>query len=253
MHDRVSLSGGLSEGITISDSFAARDRNMDTREFTKSFGATILTKIESLSLQQHIMNERLPKVMEICITPSEYKKSEHKETFMDLMMICGFGRLSMLQRMVKFDGMEPANSEKFNFSFQWNGQKESASYEPLINHMHSCGLDPVLVSDGQMMPDGLLFREEIWTLKTNISVSSEELRKEGKQSLLKYIIQGRTDIVRVQNPRLPLGNHNNRYFIEIKRVEDFSEEHSLREACLQLIGGTLQILFIRHLCCSQTL
>lgn len=35
----------------------------------------------------------------------------------------------------------------------------------------------------------------------------------------------------------PLGKGNNRYFIEIKREEDFVLEDSLREAVLQLIGG----------------
>ena len=34
-----------------------------------------------------------------------------------------------------------------------------------------------------------------------------------------------------------MGKSNNRYFIEIKRVEDFLEEDSLGEAVLQLIGG----------------
>jgi hypothetical protein len=44
-------------------------------------------------------------------------------------------------------------------------------------------------------------------------------------------------LVRIKRRDDPLGKSNNCYFIEIKRVEDFVLEDSLREAVLQLIGG----------------
>jgi hypothetical protein len=50
-------------------------------------------EVHSVALRQHIMNEKLPKITEVFITPSEYKKSKHKETFLDLMEIFGFGRV----------------------------------------------------------------------------------------------------------------------------------------------------------------
>ncbi|RYG94626.1 hypothetical protein EON65_57210, partial [archaeon] len=39
-------------------------------------------ELHSVALRQHIMNEKLPKITEVFITPSEYKKSKHKETFL---------------------------------------------------------------------------------------------------------------------------------------------------------------------------
>jgi hypothetical protein len=95
----------------------------------------------------------------------------------------------------------------------------------------------VNVSEGQGLPDGLLYHEELWTLKKNTSLRSEDLRKISQEPIFKYILRGRTDLVRKKNSADPLGKSNNRYFIEIKRADDFVEEDSLREAALQLIGG----------------
>ena len=200
-------------------------------------------EIHSLAMHQYIMNARMPPIMSTFITPSEYKKSEPQETFLDLIDIFGFGRSTMASRILNYQGPIPIRSDELNFVFQWNSQSESASYSPLINHMHACQLEAVLVSDGYTLPDGLLYREEIWTLKKNTSICSDELRKNDQELKLKYIIQGRTDIVRTRNSKIPLGKSNNRYFIEIKRVEDFVLEDSLREACLQLIGGNVANTF----------
>ena len=82
-----------------------------------------------------------------------------------------------------------------------------------------------------------MYYEELWTLKRNTSLRSEDLRKTGEEPKIKYILQGRTDLVRKRFGADPLGKSNNRYFIEIRRVEDFVEEESLRESVLQLIGG----------------
>ena len=49
--------------------------------------------------------------------------------------------------------------------------------------------------------------------------------------------------MRVQNSAKSLGKSNNRYFIEIKRAEDFVEEDALREAVAQLIGGNVSNYF----------
>lgn len=32
---------------------------------------------QTVALTQHVMNERLPKITEVYVTPSEYKKSKH--------------------------------------------------------------------------------------------------------------------------------------------------------------------------------
>ena len=199
----------------------------------------VTKEVHALSLRQHVMNEKLPKIIDIRITPSEYKKSTHKEAFLDVMGTVGFGRLNMSQRVEVFkDTIE--KSTEFDYCHKWvKGQPESSSYNSLVGHLTKCGIFVVCVDSGQGLPDGLLYYEEIWTLKKNISLRSEELRKIGEQSVFKYTICGRTDLVIVRYKDDALGKSNNRYFVEIKRPEDFNEEGSLREAALQLIGGNI--------------
>ena len=198
----------------------------------------VAKEVHSVSLRQHIMNEKLPKITDVRITPSEYKKSIHKDVFMDVMEVVGFGREKMTQRITKFEGTSIGRSAELDLSYNWmKGQSESQSYEPLMKHLNDHDINIVCVDGGQGLPDGLLYNEEIWTLKKNTSLRSEELRKTSSEPIFKYIISGRTDLVRIRYKDEALGKNNNRYFIEIKRVEDFVQEESLREAVLQLIGG----------------
>ena len=195
-------------------------------------------EVHSVALRQHIMNEKLPKITEVFITPSEYKKSKNKETFLDLMEIFGFGRVRIDSQIIVFSGAHPMNSAELNYVHQWKkGQSEPASYNGLQEHLHTHGIDTVVVGEGQGLPDKLLYHEELWTLKKNTSLRSEDSRKTGEELIFKYILEGRTDLVRTRDSADPLGKSNNRYFIEIKRVVDFVEEDSLREAVLELIGG----------------
>lgn len=194
-------------------------------------------EVHSVALRQHIMNEKLLKITEVFITPSEYKKSKHKETFLDLMEIFGFGRVNVSSKVEIFAGANPLKSAELDFTFRWEGQLESASYEPLLKHLLEHGICAVKIGEGQGLPGALLYHEELWTLKRNTSLRSEDLRKTGEEPIFKYILQGRTDLVRKRDGADPLGKSNNRYYIEIKRVEDFVEEDSLRESVLQLIGG----------------
>ncbi len=194
-------------------------------------------EIHAVNLRQHIMNEKLPKVSEVCITPSEYKKSVHKEIFLDLMEMFSFGRTAITKQIVEFDGALPSRSAELDYTFHWDGQEEIASYEPLLQHLRDRGIFAVRVDKGQNLPDGFLYREELWTLKRNTSLSSKDLRETSEMPVLKYLLRGTTDLVRMNDATRSLGKHNNRYFIEIKRVDDFKVEDSLREAVLQLIGG----------------
>jgi hypothetical protein len=153
------------------------------------------------------------------------------------MEIFGFGRVHIASKIEVFAGAHPLKSAELDYTFRWEGQLESASYEPLLKHLLDHGICAVKIGEGQGLPDALLYHEELWTLKRNTSLRSEDLRKKGEEPIFKYILQGRTDLVRKKDGADPLGKSNNRYFIEIKRVEDFVEEDSLRESVLQLIGG----------------
>jgi len=208
-------------------------------------GQSELSKsVQNVQLNQHIMNEKLPKLTEAFITPSEYKKSTHKEIFFDLMDMFGFGHTSISSQVETFNGAPPTNAIALDFKYRWeDGALESSSYPKLQEHLTRHGVDTVIVGEGQGLPDGLLYREELWTLKRNTILRSADLRKVGQESIFKYTLRGRTDLVRKKRRDDPLGKSNNRYFIEIKRGEDFVKEDSLREAVLQLIGGNASNTF----------
>ena len=145
-------------------------------------------EVHSVALRQHTMNEKLPKITEVFITPSEYKKSKHKETFLDLMEMFGFGRDRIASIVEVFAGVHPLKSAELDYTFRWEGQLESASYEPLLKHLLDHGICAVNISEGQGLPDALLYYEELWTLKRNTLLRSEDLRKTGGEPIFKYIL-----------------------------------------------------------------
>jgi hypothetical protein len=204
----------------------------------------IRDEVHSIALRQHILNEKLPKFTEFIITPSEGMKSVYKETFLNMMELFDcFGRVDIETKIETFTGAHPQKSIELDFTFQWKGQQESASYEPLIEDLHDHEICSVRV-DEQDLPDGLLFSTELWVSKKNkTSLRSNDMINKGKESIFKYTVQGSTDLVRKKNSEDPLGRCNNRYFIEIKRATDFKLEESLREAVLQLIGGNVSNSF----------
>jgi len=81
----------------------------------------------------------------VFVTPSEYKKPKHKETFLDLMEMFGLGREHVSEKVKQFTDPLPARSGEFDFSFSWNGQAENASYEPLREHLLQHGVVAVKV------------------------------------------------------------------------------------------------------------
>ena len=111
-------------------------------------------ELHSVALRQHVMNQKLPTITECVITPSEYKKSKYKEIFLDLMEIFGFGRVHIASKIEVFVGPHPQKSAELDFKFPWEGQLESASYEPLLKHLLDHGICAVNVSEGQGLPYG---------------------------------------------------------------------------------------------------
>ena len=82
-------------------------------------------EVHSVALRQHIMNEKLPKIMEVFINPSEYKKSKHTETFLDLIEIFGFGPVHIASKIEVFAGAYPLKSAELDYTFRWEGQLET--------------------------------------------------------------------------------------------------------------------------------
>lgn len=151
---------------------------------------------------------------------------------MDFIETFGFGRSTIESRIEILTG-DYRSSAELDFTFSWEGRPESAAYEPLLRHLLDHGICAVNIG----FHDAPLYREEIWTFRK----SPEDLRRASQESLLRFIIQGRTDLVRKRFGSKPLGKSNNRYFIALKRVG--SVEESLREAVLQLIGGNASNCF----------
>ncbi|RZJ98992.1 MAG: hypothetical protein EOO46_23050, partial [Flavobacterium sp.] len=58
--------GAVAGGALLETIKEMREENKEMRE-----------EVHSVALRQHIMNEKLPKITEVFITPSEYKKSKH--------------------------------------------------------------------------------------------------------------------------------------------------------------------------------
>lgn len=79
--------------------------------------------LQTVALTQHVMNERLPKITETYVTPSKYKKSKHKKTFMDLMEMLGFGREKIVNRGEE-SSFTSARSSSLDFSFNWGGKED---------------------------------------------------------------------------------------------------------------------------------
>jgi hypothetical protein len=99
--------------------------------------------------------------------------------------------------------------------------------------LSDAGIVVANVTSGKNLIQGLLFSQELWTLRKNISQHSGELRAE--QCICKFVIQGRTDFVRLEKQSRGITRRNIQYFIEIKIGE--IQETELREAFYQLIGG----------------
>jgi hypothetical protein len=189
-------------------------------------------RMESIEISQHRMEQRLPEVMETIITPSSFARSDRGNVFTQILGLCGFG-LSKLKDRVQNDltQLEFTRFGDFTFQFKFGDKLEKDSYELLENHLKSKGIHVENVSDGEGLIGRILFNEEIWTLKKNIFEKTKEPR------LLKFIIRGRTDFVRLFEPNGIIDKRNIRYFIEVKKGP--IEEAELREAFYQLLGGNI--------------
>jgi hypothetical protein len=106
-------------------------------------------EVHNVALEQHIMNEKFPEIIQVYGTPFEYNKSKHKEIFFDLLSIFGFGRSNIASKIENFTSVSPPKSAELNLSFRWGkGQQESDSYKPLLQHLCEHGICAVDVSEG---------------------------------------------------------------------------------------------------------
>lgn len=116
---------------------------------------------------------------------------------------------------------------------------ESQAYAPVVEFLKALDLVAYTVADGEMLPDKLLFDEEVWTLRPNDPFI--------KGQHVKYLrrLRGRTDVV-VLTEDFPAMHRNDtilrshvKILIEIKTPSTMGPTGSLHEAMLQLIGANV--------------
>jgi len=182
---------------------------------------SLSAQFQSLSLQRPINK----------LTPSETCKSDAGNSdFVEVMELLGLARTANLtESNFLSDDNYGLRSEIDAFTIKWGSNNESYGYKPTIDWLIARGLNAFDISNGNGLPNGLLFDVNICTLRGKASNLIQ----------LRYQLMGRTDIVVMPQNRLP-GRMKALFFIEIKRVVDLDTESqlksALRETFLQLLG-----------------
>lgn len=109
------------------------------------------------------------------------------------------------------------------------------SYPSLNFFLNSVGESPHIISNGQGLPNRLLYDVTVHIIRKNIHIRNGELSKLGTEP--KYVINlsGRTDIVVLLPGKVNVTRMNIRYVIEVK-VKGFEFNMALKDAYLQLVG-----------------
>jgi hypothetical protein len=113
---------------------------------------------------------------------------------------------------------------------------EASSYEPLVNYLKSTAkLNALAVPNGAGLPNRLLFDMFVYSLKSDVRLRSEALRKTADEPRKKFHIMGRTDVVVIIPGSVSATRQATCIAIEVKPA-GFNVKEALREAFLQLIG-----------------
>jgi hypothetical protein len=128
------------------------------------------------------------------------------------------------------DGIDNDECLFSNFSWHWKGKDEINSYDPLMEYLSTCNLRSFDVHKGKHLPNGCLFNNPVYTLKTN-----------GVQPQLILYVKGTSDIL-VVSPEATdiyrLKRSQYEFCIEVKTsaAMDKNINECLREALIQLVG-----------------
>lgn len=151
-----------------------------------------------ISLLGHELTTRLPKVIDTVISLSEFAKSSHNDVFKEVLDICGFGNARLIDRVeTDLALLNLANRSiliDWDYSFNFTNKQEKDCYTPLLTFLSGKDIYVQNVTNGEGLIDGLLFEQELWTLKKDIRLKSTELGP-FEQCLCKFILRGRTDFV----------------------------------------------------------
>jgi hypothetical protein len=153
-------------------------------------------------------------------------------------LTCGCNLVDTVEAPEKTD---PANAFP-KFSFQWpekndttTSKYEALSYEPLLKYLTANNMNAFKVPYGEQLPNRLLFDIHIYTLKSNVTLKSKDLRLIGDEPRCKFHLIGRSDIVILTPGDRVISRQTTVTAIEVKPI-GFHVSEGLREAALQLIG-----------------
>lgn len=111
---------------------------------------------------------------------------------------------------------------------------EMQSYSPICEFLQGLGVYAKVVGNGQQLTDGLLYEQDIWTLRQDNPLTH------GQRISLRHVVKGRTDVVGLSEDvgEDHIGRWMVKFAIEVKTVEGMkkSKSGSRSEAVVQLIG-----------------
>jgi hypothetical protein len=111
---------------------------------------------------------------------------------------------------------------------------EMQSYTPVCEFLEGLGVFAKVVGNGQQLTDGLLYEQDIWTLR------QEDPLTHGQHIHLRHVVKGRTDVVVLSEDagNGPIGRWMVKFAVEVKTVEGMrkSKSGSRSESLVQLIG-----------------
>lgn len=173
------------------------------------------------------------------VTPSDGCKTTNQSTFIGLMDTLGLQcTMNLSEIAVAHDSAE--KDLLGNFTYSWAQENENAGYPPLKAYLEQIGFKRVhIVANGEDLPGGLLFKEDIFSLRPCSGKPASVWRKTGNEPQKMFEISGRTDIVVVNElcKHRHYGRSNVDIAFEVKTTTGFSNANEcLREAVLQMIG-----------------
>jgi len=127
------------------------------------------------------------------------------------------------------------------FSFQWPNADisslssyEALSYEPLLNYLKVNNMNALFPKEDQLM-NNLMFDIHIYSLKSDVTRKSKDLKWTGGEPRCRFHLFGRTAIVILTPEDRIITRHTVTSAIEVKPPV-FNVKEGLREAAFQLLG-----------------
>jgi hypothetical protein len=131
--------------------------------------------------------------------------------------------------------------ELSTFQWNWGEYDEPDSYQNILLYLASNGISVHVIGNGETLPDQLLYKVDVYSLRPRSKLHNEEYNKSYDNLIKKFTVSGRSDLIRLRE-NLPSKIHrlNTEYVIEVKTVKNMKGEaltkEALRESCIELVG-----------------